>query len=420
MMNRKILVIDLKTFYASVECSLRGLDPFKTNLVVADLERGKNTICLAVTPAMKELGVKNRCRILDIPKDIKYIAAKPRMQKYIEYSANIYAIYLKYISKDDIYVYSIDECFLDVTNYLKLYNMDEVTLAKRILKDIFDTYHITATVGIGPNLYLAKVALDILSKHSPDNIGILTYQKFDEEMIYHEPLKDFWNIGSGIQKRLSKYKVYNMYGIRLLEDEILKKEFGVKGEIIKDHAFGIEETTIKEIKAYKPQNKSLSLGQVLFEDYNYEDGLIVLVEMAELLYYDLIQKNLVTNGIGIHVVYSHNSPIPSAGTSIGFDIYTNSRKTIIDAFKKAYYNVVDPNLKIRGFHVGFLKVISDVYKSINLFVDEKQEEKEINVTKAIIDIKNKYGSVSVLKGIDLLEKATTIKRSKLIGGHNAK
>ena len=207
------LCIDLKTFYASVECVERKLDPFSTNLVVADESRGKGTICLAVSPKMKMLGVKNRCRLYEIPPNIKYIIAKPRMKKYIEYSANIYAIYLKYLSKEDIYVYSIDEAFLDVTKYLKFYKKDEIELAKTILKDIYDTYKLTATVGIGTNLYLAKVALDIMSKHTPTNIGYLDEEKYKLKLWHHKPLTDFWQIGKGIERRLNKRRIYDMYDI---------------------------------------------------------------------------------------------------------------------------------------------------------------------------------------------------------------
>ena len=210
-MNRIIICIDLKTFYASVECVERNLDPFNTNLVVADPERGKGTICLAISPKMKMLGVKNRCRVFEIPQNIKYIMAKPRMSKYIEYSANIYGIYLKYVSKEDIHVYSIDEAFLDVTDYLKTYNMNAMQLTKVIIKDIYDTYGITATAGIGTNLYLAKIALDIISKHTVTNIGWLDEEKYKRELWHHKPLTDFWQIGKGIEKRLNKLHIYDMY-----------------------------------------------------------------------------------------------------------------------------------------------------------------------------------------------------------------
>lgn len=417
MFKKTYLCIDLKTFYASVECSILGLDPFRTNLVVADTSRGSGTICLAVSPALKELGVKNRCRLFEIPEDIKYIAVKPKMKNYIEYSANIYAIYLKYISKDDIFAYSIDECFLDVTNYLKLYKLDAVSLAKMIMKDIFDTYHITATAGIGPNLFLAKVGLDILSKHRPDNIGYLDDKTFNDEIIFHEPITDIWNIGRGTAKRLLKYKIKNLYGIRFLEDEVLKKEFGVKGEIIKNHAFGIEETTIKEIKEYKPSYNSLSIGQVLFRDYSADEALTVLIEMFDSLILELIDKDLVTNSISFGIYYSNNETAPS-GISYNFEKYINNSKTIKEKVKELYQKIVKKKYMIRRINVGFNNVIDIKNKTIDLFTDLKEDEKDLEINKAIIGIQKKYGKNMVLKGSDLLDEATTRERNKLIGGHN--
>ena len=226
-MQNVYLVIDLKTFYASVECVERGLDPFTTNLVVADPSRGKGAICLAITPAMKMLGIKNRCRIYEIPENVKYIIALPRMQKYIDYSANIYEIYLKYISKDDIHVYSIDEAFLDVSKYLKFYKMKSIDLAKTIMKDIYDTYGITATCGIGTNMYLAKIALDIMSKHSPSNIGWLDEEKYKKELWHYRPLSDFWQIGRGIEKRLNRKRIFDMYDIAHTDPKILYKELSL-------------------------------------------------------------------------------------------------------------------------------------------------------------------------------------------------
>lgn len=416
-MKKTYLCIDLKTFYASVECSILGKDPFRTNLVVADSSRGKGTICLAVTPAMKALGVKNRCRLFEIPEDIKYLIAKPKMKKYIEYSANIYAIYLKYVSKDDIFAYSIDECFLDVTSYLKLYKMDAITLAKKITKDVFDIYHITATVGIGSNLFLAKVGLDILSKHRPDNIGFVDEEVFNNEIIFHEPITDIWNIGRGTAKRLLKYKVKNLFGIQLLEDEILKKEFGVKGEIIKNHAFGIEETTIKEIKEYKPNYNSLSIGQVLFRDYKYDEALTVLIEMFDSLILDLIDKNLVTNSLSFGIYYSNNEIAPS-GISYNFEKYINNSLIIKDKVKELYNKIINKKHLIRRINVGFNNVIDIKYKTIDLFTDLKEDEKNLKMNKAIVNIQKKYGKNMVLKGTDLLDEATTIERNKLIGGHN--
>ena len=303
-MQKIYMCIDLKTFYASVECVERGLDPFNTNLVVADSTRGKGTICLAVSPKMKMLGVKNRCRIFEIPPTIKYITAMPRMKKYIEYSANIYAIYLKYFSKDDIHVYSIDEAFMDATAYLNLYQLSPIELAKKIIKDIYKTYGITATAGIGTNMYLAKIALDITAKHNPNNIGYLDEEKYKKELWHHRPLTDFWQIGKGIDRRLNKMRILDMYDIAHADPKSLYKEFGVNAEFLIDHSWGKESCTIADIKAYKPKNNSISNSQILFEDYSYVKARLVLKEMVELMSLRLIENNLVTDTVGLYIGYS--------------------------------------------------------------------------------------------------------------------
>ena len=281
-MSRYYLCIDLKTFYASVECVERGLDPFNTNLVVADPDRGRGTICLAVSPKMKMLGVKNRCRVFEIPPNIKYIMATPRMKKYIEYSANIYGIYLKYFSKDDIHVYSIDEAFMDVTNYLKLYKVNAIELAKTIIKDIFKTHGITATAGVGTNMYLAKIALDITAKHSSTNIGYLDEEKYKKELWHHRPLSDFWQVGKGIERRLNKMRIFDMYDIAHTDPKKLYKEFGVNAEYLIDHSLGKESCTISDIKKYKSKTNSITNSQVLFEDYSFDKARLVLKEMVEI------------------------------------------------------------------------------------------------------------------------------------------
>ena len=255
MDSKYYLCIDLKTFYASVECVLRGLNPFKTKLVVADPSRGDGAITLAVSPYMKELGVKNRCRIFEIPKNIDYIIAMPQMRKYMEYSAKIYSIYLRYISKEDIYPYSIDEMFLDITTYLKLYKTTPEKLAKALMGKIYSELGLPSACGIGTNLFLTKVALDITAKHTPDRIGFLDENKFKEELWDHQPLSDFWQIAGGIERRLNKLGIYTMRQIANANEDLLYKEFGVNAEILIDHAKGIEPVTIKDIKNYK--NKSI-------------------------------------------------------------------------------------------------------------------------------------------------------------------
>ena len=276
------LCIDLKTFFASVECVERGLDPFKTDLVVADPDRNKGTICLAISPKMKERGIHNRCRLFEVPEDIKCIIAKPRMNLYIKYSCKIYSIYLKYVSKEDIFVYSIDECFLDITSYLKLYKKTPIELAKTIIKDVYESTGITATAGIGTNLYLTKIALDITAKHVDSHIGYLDEKLYKETLWDHTPLTDFWQIGRGISEHLNKLGLHTMRDISNCNEDILYKEFGINAELLIDHANGKEDVTIKEIKQYKPKNNSLSNSQILFKDYNYADAILVLKEMVEM------------------------------------------------------------------------------------------------------------------------------------------
>ena len=283
MRDRMYICIDLKSFYASVECAERGLDPMTTNLVVADMSRTEKTICLAITPAMKALGVHNRCRIFEIPPNVDYIAATPRMQLYIDYAAEIYGIYLKYISKDDIYVYSIDEAFMDVTQYLKLYQMSARQLGQRIIDDIYNTLHIRATCGIGTNLYLTKIALDISAKHSPDFIGELTEEKYQKTLWNHTPLTDFWRVGPGTARRLATYGIYTMGQLAHTDEDFLYRLFGIDAELLIDHAWGREPVTMADIKAYKPQTNCLSSGQVLPYDYNFQDGSLIVKEMMDLM-----------------------------------------------------------------------------------------------------------------------------------------
>ncbi len=414
----KYLCIDLKTFYASVECVERKLDPFSTNLVVADETRGKGTICLAVSPKMKMLGVKNRCRLYEIPPNIKYIIAKPRMKKYIEYSANIYAIYLKYLAKDDIYVYSIDEAFLDVTNYLKLYKMDEIELAKTILKDIYNTYGLTATVGIGTNLYLAKVALDIMSKHTPTNIGYLDEELYKRKLWHHKPLTDFWQIGRGIEARLNKKRIYDMYDIAHINPKILYKEFGVNAELLIDHSWGKETCTIKDIKNYKTKNVSISNSQVLFEDYSFENARLVLKEMVELNSIKLVEKNLITDTISLYIGYSKNI-INSTGGSMKLTNYTNTYSDLLPYFLKLYDNTTNRTVPIRRIGVSFNRLVSDEAQQLSLFENQEKITKERKIELAISNIKQKLGKNAIVRGMDLENGATTILRNKLIGGHNA-
>ena len=417
-MQKYYLCIDLKTFYASVECVERGLDPFNTNLVVADESRGKGTICLAVSPKMKMLGVKNRCRIFEIPPTIKYMIAMPRMKKYIEYSANIYAIYLKYFSKEDIHVYSIDEAFMDVTKYLKLYKLNPIDLAKKIIKDIFKTYGITATAGIGTNMYLAKIALDITAKHNPNNIGYLDEEKYKKELWHHKPLSDFWQIGKGIERRLNKMGIFNMYDIAHTNQKRLYKEFGVNAEYLIDHSWGKESCTIADIKAYKPKTNSITNSQVLFEDYSFIKARLVLKEMVELGSLRLIESNLVTDTVGLYIGYSKNT-IKATGGTKKLTNYTNTYSELLKAFLEIYDKTTDTDIPIRRIGVNFTNVIETESVQLSLFIDQKKIDEERKLELAMCSIKNKMGKNAIIRGMDLEDGATTIMRNKLIGGHNS-
>ena len=297
--DRQYLCIDLKSFYASVECVERGLDPMTTRLVVADPERSDKTICLAVSPAMKALGVRNRCRVFEIPPDIDYIMATPRMALYVERSADIYGVYLTYLAPEDIHVYSIDEVFMDVTDYLSLYGCTARELGERIRADVLARTGIPASCGIGPNLYLAKIALDITAKHSPDFFGELDEESYKATLWNHRPLTDFWRIGEGIQRRLALMGIHTMGELAMAPEEPLYKEFGIDAEILIDHAWGIEPVRMEHIKAYRSESHSLSSGQVLMRDYNYSDALTVAKEMADGVALDLVRQGKLASSISM-------------------------------------------------------------------------------------------------------------------------
>ena len=303
-----IICIDLKSFYASVECVERGLNPFKTNLVVADPTRSKSTICLAITPAMKSLGIKNRCRIHEIPDCVKYITAMPRMQLYMDYSAKIYGIYLRYVSKEDIHVYSVDECFIDVTNYLQLYHLTAKEMAVKLMQEVMEETGITATAGVGTNLYLAKIAMDIVAKHVDDHIGILDEFSYREQLWDHKPLSDFWRIGSRTEKKLAGYGIHTMGDIAmasLRSEDWLYKMFGIDAELLIDHAWGYETCRMSDIKNYHSEEHSLSNGQVLMRNYSFEEALVIVREMTDNLALDLFEKGLVTSSLTLWIAYDH-------------------------------------------------------------------------------------------------------------------
>lgn len=417
-MDRIYLCIDLKSFYASVECAERGIDPFEINLVVADPSRGGGAITLAATPAIKKLGVPSRGRIYEIPKDIEYIIAPPRMSLYMEYSAKIYGIMLKYISADDIHVYSCDEAFLDVTTYISLYKKTAKQIAQMILDDILKETNITATVGIGSNLYLAKVALDITAKHSPDNMGFLDEGLYRQLLWHHKPLTDFWHVGPGTANRLAMLGIDDMAGIAHCDEEVLYKIFGVNAEYLIDHSWGREPCTIEDIKAYKPKANSISNSQILFEDYKTNDAFLVMKEMVDVNVLQLTENHLVTNHISLFIGYSKNVIKPSRGSrKIG--VTTNSCKLLMEEFILLFKKIIVKDYPIRQIAISFGNLKDEYFEQYNLFTDMEDIDKERRLQQTLVFIQNKYGKNAVLKGMNLYEKATQRKRNTLIGGHNA-
>lgn len=417
--QRFYVCIDLKSFFASVECVERGLDPMTTNLVVADPDRSEKTICLAITPAMKALGIPNRCRVFQIPKDVKYIMASPRMQKYIDYAAEIYGIYLEYIAKEDIHVYSIDEVFLDVTEYLHLYGMTARELGTKFMDEIYKRTGLRATCGIGTNLYLAKIALDITAKHAKDFIGELDEESYQRTMWNHRPLTDFWRIGAGIARQLEHYCIRTMGDITRTDEDFLYQLFGIDAELLIDHAWGREPTTIAHIKAYKPKTNSISSGQVLMRDYAFEEGKLIVKEMADLMCLELVDKNLITESVTLHVGYTNTvSASPAHGTA-ALPIETNADKLIIPAVAELYERIVNRRIPIRRVTITYNRVVKEEYKQYNFFVDTEELERNRKMQKAMIDIKKKFGKNAILKGMNLQEGATARERNRQIGGHKS-
>lgn len=417
--NRWYVCIDLKSFYASVECVERGLNPMTANLVVADPERTDKTICLAVSPALKALGIKNRCRVFEIPKKVEYIMAEPRMQLYIDYSVKVYGIYLKYFAKEDIHVYSIDEVFIDVTDYLSMYHMSVRELGKSIMADIYETLGITATCGIGTNLYLAKVALDITAKHISDNIGELNEESYKKTLWNHRPLTDFWRIGRGIAERLKKYGIYTMGQIAEADEDLLYKVFGIDAELLIDHAWGRETTTIADIKAYRPKTNCLTSGQVLPRDYGHEEGKLVVKEMADLLCLELVDKGLVTDSVTLQMRYANRLNMQPIKGTLHLTTPTSSAKLIVGEVEALYEKIKNKDLAIRRVNLSFNKVWEESFRQCDWFSDTEALKKEQSMQKAMLDIKNKYGKNAILKGMNLEESATTMERNRQIGGHKS-
>lgn len=492
--NKIYVAIDLKSFYASVECKERGLDPITTNLVVADSSRTEKTICLAVSPALKSYGIPGRARLFEVVQKVKeinvyrkrkatnrtftgssysdielkknknlelsYIIAPPRMAYYMKYSSKIYKIYLKYFSSEDIYVYSIDEVFIDVTHYLKTYNMRAKELVTKVMQDVYQTTGITATAGIGTNLYLCKIAMDIVAKHAkPDNDGVriagLDEMAYRKLLWGHRPLTDFWRVGKGYTKKLEEHGMYTMGDVARMSvknEDLLYKLFGVNAELLIDHAWGWENVTIESIKAYRPATNSICSGQVLHCPYNYENTKLIVKEMTELLALDLVERGVVTNQIVLEVGYDvdnlknqaisslYNGEIATdkygrkvpkhAHGTINIDHQTASSKVLTGYIIKLYEQIVNKQLLVRRINITVNNVVNENmvktsdYEQINLFVDyaevnekRKKEEAEKEIQKAMIDIKSKYGKNAILKGMNLQKEGTTIERNRQIGGH---
>ncbi len=416
--QRYYACIDMKSFFASVECAERGLNPFESNLVVADDERGEGTICLAVTPKMKSLGVKNRCRLFEIPKSIPYVAVKPRMQKYIDYAAEIYAIYLDYMDKQDIYVYSIDESFLDINEYLEIYKLSPKEFAKMLMEEIARRVHVPATAGIGTNLYLAKIALDITAKKVPDRIGYLDEELFKKTLWNHRPITDFWGIAEGIANRLKKHGIYDMEGITRHPEGSLYREFGVNAELLIDHAYGRESCTMSDIKNYKAKSHSISHSQILFEDYDFSRAKIVLEEMVRSGCLEMVSRKVVTNRVCIYAGYSKNAKKAASG-GVRMRETTSIPKVILPYVMQLFDALVDRNLPIRKLGVTFEGIYDEIAEGYDLFTDRTLIEREKNLVKTTVKLQGRFGKNAVIMAADLQEGATLRERNKLIGGHRS-
>lgn len=415
--NNYYICIDLKSFYASVECVERGYDPFTTNLIVADPTRSEKTICLAASPAIKKLGVPNRCRVFQIPKNIEYIMAPPRMRLYLQYSAKVYAVYLKYFAPEDIHVYSVDEAFMDVTHYLHLYNKTPKEMALCVLNDIKESCGLTATCGIGTNLYLAKIALDITAKHAPDFIGELDEESYKEKLWDHLPLTDFWMVGRGTVRRLANVGIFTMKDIAMCDEHLLFKLFGINAELLMDHAWGLEPTTLADIKNYKAKTSSISSGQVLMKDYNYNDCRLIVKEMCDLLCLDLVKAHKVTDNIALTLGYSAGTGRRPVSVSETLTVTTSSNRILTEAVMRLYDRIGDPDTYYRRVYIYFNNLQDESLEQFDLFTDRDAIVKDRKLQQAAISIKDRYGKNAILKGMNLEEAGTTIERNGQVGGH---
>lgn len=420
--QKQYLCIDLKSFYASVECVARGLDPMTTDLVVADPERTEKTICLAVSPSMKAKGVKNRCRVFQIPKDMDYIMAPPRMQLYIERSAEIYGILLRHFAKEDIHVYSIDESFIDITHYLPLYGLTPRELGEKVRSEIAQETGIPATCGLGPNLFLAKVALDITAKHSPDFFGVLDEDSFKETLWNHKPLTDFWRIGHGTANKLAELGIETLAQLALYpHKEDLFKVLGIDAEILIDHAWGIEPVTIADIKAYRRQTHSIVNAQVLASGYTFDNARTVVKEMLDNTCLDMVSKGVVAQSLTLNVRYEKDEDgviYDSCGTVRPPDP-TNSRAELLEPLMELFDRTVSHDMLVRNLALSCNNVTAEESGQLNMFVDEEARAVERERQESILQIKQKFGKNAILRGTDLLPEATQRERNQQIGGHKS-
>ena len=451
---RTYIAIDLKSFYASVECVERGLDPLSTRLVVADASRTDKTICLAVSPALKAYGIPGRPRLFEVKQQIArlkrenprleldFITAPPRMAKYLEVSGKVYGVYLRLIAPEDIHVYSIDEVFIDATEYIRMYGMDAHDLARRLIRDVLEETGVTATAGIGPNLYLAKVAMDIEAKHrKADRDGVriaeLTEMGYREKYWTHRPLTDFWRIGYGTEARLASAGMYSLGDVArmsLRNEEVLYKLFGVNAELLIDHAWGWEPCTMADIKRYKPSASSLSSGQVLMEPYSFEKARLIVREMTDSLSLDLVEKRLVTAQLVLHVGYEagkgtgpmvkdwYGRPTPKpAHGSINLPFATSATSVLLQSMTELFDRIVDEKLFVRRIYVVASQVKdedSSEGRQLSLFEENTDTSRERKQQEAILEIRRRFGKNAILKGMNFEEGATSRERNHQIGGHH--
>lgn len=413
------MVIDMKCFYASVECAERGLNPFETCLVVADESRGEHALCLAISPRMKALGIKNRCRLSDIPKNVKYIIAPPRMQLYIDYAADIYALYLNYFAPEDIHVYSIDESFLDVTHYLGTYHMEPRQLAKKLMNEIADTLQIPSTAGIGTNLYLAKIALDITAKHAKDHMGYLDEELYQQTLWDHEPLSDFWGISTGTVNRLAKYGITTMRGITQAPEQSIYKAFGKNAELLIDHAWGRESCQMSDIKSYRAKTHSVSFSQILPRDYSFDEARIVMQEMILNGSHELMKRRVIAPKVWIGVGYTYRATIPTSKGSTKLISATSVNSLLQEATMPLFDKLADRQTPIHRLAIAFEDVVDEGCEGYDLFTDWHAVEQEKARERAVMEINAKYGKNALLRGTSYLDAATQRERNEMIGGHRA-